>query len=101
MDIKELKKGAFIMHKEALDCCVEIMEVLDTAPTDPPRIVGRWWNLGYTGRPWLCQNASKVYRLQIGPKEATNWLLLTLDDLETPRIQEGPPRRWHGEEGGT
>jgi hypothetical protein len=57
----------FYKHNASMDVVFEVYWATST-PTAQV-ITGRWWNLGYTGKPWPLDEA----RITILKKHATNW----------------------------
>lgn len=49
--------GRFFMHCNAMDVCAEVLDVSDEGLSTV-----RWWNLGYSGSPWICADGyDRVY----------------------------------------
>lgn len=87
--MSNFKLGEFYMHQNALDTCIEIAKIEEDAPLPTYRV--RWWNLGYMGRPFMIEPPSRTYRVIIGPKEAAQWTLLSLEAMTNPRTLPGLP----------
>lgn len=44
-------KGRLYMHERGMDCGIEAIDVYPDG-----RVLGRWVNFGYTGKPWYPGN---------------------------------------------
>lgn len=50
-----MKASKYYMHKAAKDVFIEILRVM--GPSDNSlSVLVQWWNLGFTGNPWMLPN---------------------------------------------
>lgn len=73
----------FMMHRQAMDVCIEI--VMKSAE----RTWVRYWNLGYSGKPWLIDG--EQYLLPTEILNSDDWSILTPEQMTTPRVHAGNP----------
>jgi hypothetical protein len=81
----QFRKGEYFMHKNALDVCLLINNVVaighDSVTLNVVMI-----NLGYTGCPWVIEMSDKY---TIAQKEYDNYVRLPQDILYKPRTKPG------------
>ena len=73
----------FIMHRNAMDVCLEITNIVGTVA------YVRFWNLGYIGKPWILDYTD--YSLELGVLETKLWRVLDPEDMVKSRITSDPP----------
>lgn len=74
----------FLMHKNAMDVCIEVTF------KNAHRTYIRYWNLGYTGKPWLVDG--EEYVIPTDELNTDNWNLITPEQLTTARVNAGLPK---------
>lgn len=64
-----MRRG-YYMHKDEMDCFIEILR---SQYQDSKRFKGRarWWNLGFTGNPWVIRENDPI---EIRVKDIKNWI---------------------------
>jgi hypothetical protein len=81
-----MKRHRFYMHKNSMDICLEILKSHQyNINPDRYSIRGMWWNLGYTGNPWVCHLG---HRFEI--HNASEWIDVT-HTMHNIRTKPGPP----------
>lgn len=50
-----MKARKYYMHKAAKDVFVEVLRVMGESD-DSLSVLVQWWNLGFTGNPWMLPN---------------------------------------------
>lgn len=80
-------RPGFWMHENGMDCCIEVIRV---QYSDQKRIIvkARWWNLGYTGNPWLID--PRVETIKLNRQDLSKWHNIT-NKMTTPRKASGMP----------
>lgn len=73
----------FIMHKGYMDVCFKVVSIEGTTYR------GQFYNLGYTGNPWLIHDLYKIYALDIN---INDWVKLSPQQMKTPRTKPGLPQ---------
>lgn len=76
--------SGFYIHKNAMDCYIEILKV---QYQDSKRIKARvrWWVLGYTGNPWVARFNDPI---EIKLEDFKNNWIWFMPDLEYKTIRE-------------
>lgn len=46
--MSKIQQGKFYMHNKAMDVCVFVQSIADNSMANV-----KWYNIGYTGNPWL------------------------------------------------
>lgn len=77
-----------LMHKNSMDVffTVDRIQYSDAKRT---KYRGRWQNLGYTGKPWDLE--SHQVTLTIYTHQAKDWIMLSNEQIYTPRTAPGVP----------
>lgn len=68
-------KNQTLIHKNAMDCYIEVLE-----KTDEKWLVN-WWNLGFTGNPWLVLEHQLI---EVKKEDEKNWIEI---DPKTERVK--------------
>lgn len=76
----DLTRPGFYMHAKALDVFIEVLH--------DGRY--RWWNLGYTGQPWMLPR--KVPYGDVSKLKPQGWVALSVEQMNTPRVKPGLPK---------
>lgn len=85
-------RPGFWMHENAMDVCIEIIKV-QYGDQKRTKFKVRWWNLGYTGNPWLIPYPDQFARpsvLELQNKDFSKWHNIT-HKMHTPRKASGLP----------
>ena len=80
-----MTKG-FYMHKDAMDVCMEVVRI-PYRDNKRYRLKIRWWNLGYTGNPWLLD--PMLFSLTIFKTDA-HWIYIN-NLMNKKRLKPGLP----------
>lgn len=80
--------GKFYMHRRMKDVCIEVAKFKDQTVRHVMLQV-RYWNLGYTGRPWLIDDRLSI--IFINTQDIPDWIHLDEDVLTMERRTDGPP----------
>jgi len=78
----------FIMHEKMMDVCFEIVKI-QYRDDKVYKLKGTWWNLGYTGNPYVIDRNAKI---TIKAGDWNKWKKLTLDKVHTKRTESGVPK---------
>lgn len=80
-------RPGFWMHENGMDVCIEVLKV---QYRDSKRVIlkARWWNLGYTGNPWVIFPRPETLKLK--PEDLSKWHNIT-GKMLTPRKASGMP----------
>jgi len=81
------KKGTYWMHSQFRDIFIEILRV-NYVYSDKIKLKIRYWNLGYTGKPYAIYDVQEYVILA---EEYKDWIQLNLRDLSKPRTKPGLP----------
>lgn len=75
--------GNFMMHKNAMDVCLEV------SFKNGHLTYVKYWNLGYSGKPWLLDSNEYIIHTEV--LNSDDWNILTPEQLTTPRANSGLP----------
>ena len=67
----------FIVHDNAMDVFFEVIKTTYRGPKYK-KIKGRWWNIGFSGRPWLCHPGTQTITIK-----NTDWFAWKFFDPNT------------------
>lgn len=85
-----INKG-FWMHENSMDVFIEIISI-KYRDNKRMKFKGRYWNLGYSGTPWLI---SIDLNFTILTEDFTKWKKINFQELHTKRIRSGLPTPQH------
>ena len=75
----------YIMHENSMDVCIKIDGAYYTSEGDA-RVIGEWYNLGYTGNPWPCEISKRL--IKINKQDINKWKKI---DPFVKRTKSGRP----------
>lgn len=72
-----MKARKYYMHKRAMDVFIEVLGLVVTESDGSMSMLVQWWNLGYTGNPWMLPNRTggplqQVIHIKKG--QVQNWI---------------------------
>jgi DsbC/DsbD-like thiol-disulfide interchange protein len=79
--------GRFLMHENAMDVCIEVVDSLELKPGVLTWKV-YWWNLGYSGTPFKI--TLNLDTIEIKASNRHRWKYIE-DKMYTPRTKPGLP----------
>lgn len=88
----KLEPGEFYMHENQKDVCIKVLAV-EPSSKGIHKLSVEYWNLGYTGRPWLI----KEDVIRIHDANLDFWHHLDYDVLVQKRYVSGIPKYRRGE----
>lgn len=80
-------RPGFWMHENGMDCCIEVLRI-QYSDQKRVKVKARWWNLGYTGNPWLID--PKIETIELKRADLPKWHNIT-HKMHTPRKASGMP----------
>lgn len=86
--MRKIKPNDFIMNKKSMDICSEVLEI-SSLNDDSVTIKVRFWNLGYSGDPWILTGEFDSFDIKF--TDVTDWVVLSDEQISTPRTKSGIP----------
>lgn len=83
-----MMRCGFWMHVNSMDVCLEVCRV-PYYDAKRVKVKGRWWNLGYTGNPWMI-SGMKLESLEIPTEQLKNWVFIS-GKTQIARTKPGLP----------
>jgi hypothetical protein len=82
----------YYMHKDCADVFIQVVKMAYRGPRYS-KIKVIWWNLGYTGNPWMVPSRamSGIETIKINNDKLKDWVQLTCEQFVTPRLKPGLP----------
>jgi len=80
-----MNKGEFYKHRYSMDVILEVTSII-RADEKGIDIYGRFWNQGWTGRPWLIDDSPELIHIKYDQIE--NWKEMNWEEMTRRRIND-------------